>query len=288
VKLKVLAFALLLAASVPGWAIEQEETFTDLVPGDDQLDPALLSELVRKNNVRAINNVGLLWAKGFGGRQSYQEAMRWWREAANRGFTVSMNNIGLLYASGHGVEQDMTQAFNWWHQAAFLGDAWAMNSVGDCYENGDGVEQDLVMAMTWYQSAAKHGERMAMFNIGGLFERGKGVTQDYGEALSWYRKSAQAGDASAMRAIGRFYREGLGVEIDLIEAYAWHSVADLRYGAQEVAEAQVNRGELHQLAARLSPEQIERGRSRLDELEALTRPPKREPGGPPGPGEART
>ncbi|HUF22103.1 MAG TPA: hypothetical protein VMP00_15280, partial [Burkholderiales bacterium] len=97
-KINVLAFAVLLAASVPGWAIEQEETFTDLVPGMDQLDPALLSELVSKNNIRAINNVGLLWAKGFGGRQSYQEALRWWREAANRGYTVSMNNIGLLYA----------------------------------------------------------------------------------------------------------------------------------------------------------------------------------------------
>lgn len=280
------AFAALLAASAPGWAIEQEETYTDLVPGLDQLNPAMLADLVRQGNVRAINNIGLLWAKGYQGRQSYQEAMRWWREAAGRGYTVAMNNIGLLYANGHGVEQDMKQAFEWWHQSAFLGNAWAMNSVGDCYENGDGVEQDFVMAMTWYQSAAKFGDRMAMFNIGGLYENGKGVERDFAEALSWYRKSAQAGDASAMRAIGRFYREGLGVTVDLVEAYAWHAVADLRYTGEEVAEAQVNRREMHEVAARLTAEQIERGRTRVDELDALTRPEKPAPR--PGSGDTRT
>ncbi|MEX0959802.1 MAG: tetratricopeptide repeat protein [Burkholderiales bacterium] len=283
-----LAFAILLAASLPAPAIEQEETFTGIAPDEGQLDPALLAELVRKGDIRAINNVGLLWAQGYQGRQSYQEALRWWREAADRGYTVSMNNIGLLYAHGHGVEQDMQQAFEWWHQSAFLGNAWAMNSVGDCYENGDGVQQDLVMAMTWYRSAAEHGDRMAMFNIGAMIEHGKGVPQDYADALSWYRKSAQAGDASAMRAIARFHHEGLGVSVDLVEAYAWHGVAELRFPPEEATEAEANRRELQALAVQLSPEQIERGKTRIEELETLTRPPEPEPGKPPGAGEVRT
>ena len=142
------------------------------------LDPANLSELLRQGDVRAMNNVALLWAKGHDGKQSYDEAMHWWKEAAKRGYTVAMNNIGLLYAKGDGVEQDYKQAFDWWHQSAFLGNAWAMNSVGDLYENGLGIGKDLGMAMTWYQSAAEQGDPMAMYNVGLLYEAGKGVDRD--------------------------------------------------------------------------------------------------------------
>lgn len=262
-----------LAALSAAHAMEQEQTYTDLVPGSQMLDPANLAQLIRQGDVRAMNNVGLLWAKGFEGRQSYEEALRWWKEAARRGYTVAMNNIGLAYANGHGVQKDPAQAFEWWHQAAFLGNAWAMNSVGDCYEKGEGVEQDYVMAMTWYQSAAQLGDAMALYNVGALFEDGKGIPRDYAEAMSWYRKSAEKGDASAMRAIARLYRNGTGVNVDPVEAWAWLSVADSRFRPEEAAEAKLNRRELEQVGGTLSPEQMKQARTRADQIDLLTRPP---------------
>ena len=264
---------------------QQEETFTDLTPGQGMLDPANLGLLVQRGDARAMNNVGLLWAKGFDGKQSFEEALRWWKEAAKRGYTVSMNNIGLAYANGHGVEQDMKQAFDWWMQSAFQGNAWAMNAVGDCYETGEGVARDYSLAMTWYQTAAQAGDVLAHYNIGALYERGYGVDPDYEEALYWYREAAAGGDAGSMRAIARFYREGLGVEVDLTEAYAWHRVAALRFKPQEIEEAQSNRMEAERLAERLSPPQRDRSAQRLEQLEVLTRPP--EPEKPLAPGETR-
>lgn len=281
-------FAAVFAATLPAAAMEQEETFTDLVPNSDMLDPGNLAQLIRQGDVRAMNNVGLLWAKGYQGRQSYEEAMRWWLEAARRGYTVAMNNIGLAYANGHGVDKDAAKAFEWWHQAAFLGNAWAMNSVGDSYEKGDGVEQDFMMAMTWYQSAAQLGDRMALYNIGALFEDGKGVTRDYVEAMSWYRKSAEKGDASAMRAIGRLYRNGLGVNMDPVEAWAWHSVADARFPPEEAAEAKLNRRELEQVGAGLSPKQLAQARTRAEQIDLLTRQPVSDQGAPQNSRENRT
>jgi len=277
-----------LAASFSVLALEQEETFTDLVPGSDMLDPGNLAQLIRQGDVRAMNNIGLLWAKGYQGRQSYAEAMRWWTEAARRGYTVAMNNIGLAYASGHGVYRDLAKAFEWWHQAAFLGDAWAMNSVGDCYEKGDGVEQDFMMAMTWYQSAAQRGDRMALYNIGALFEDAKGVTRDYLEAMSWYRQSAEKGEASAMRAIGRLFRDGLGVNTDPVEAWAWHSVADARFRPEEAGEANLNRRELELLGTALSAEQLAQARTRAAQIDLLTRQPVSDQKAPQNSRESRT
>jgi len=287
-KLRSLILSAFLSLSCAAWAVEQEETFTDLTPGQDMLDPANLAQLLRQGDVRAMNNVGLLWAKGYNGKQSYIEALNWWKEAAKRGYTVAMNNIGLMYANGHGVAQDFKEAFTWWHQAAFLGNAWAMNNVGDLYENGLGVEQNLMMAMTWYQSAAEQGERMAMYNIGLFYEAGKGVDRDYAAALNWFRKAADKGDASAMHSIGAMYAEGHGVGADPVEAHAWYRVADLRYPPEDADEAKRNRHDLDELGARLDPEQLARAKDRAAAIEALTRPAAPEPSKPLGPGEKST
>ena len=287
-KPRSLVLVVLLSLSCAAWAVEQEETFTDLTPGKDMLDPANLAQLLRQGDVRAMNNVGLLWAKGYNGKQSYVEAMNWWKEAAKRGYTVAMNNIGLLYAKGNGVEQDYKEAFNWWHQSAFLGNAWAMNNVGDLYEHGLGVERNLMMAMTWYQSGAGQGDRMAMYNLGLLYEAGKGVDRDYAVALNWFRKAADKGDASSMHSIGAMYAEGRGVSADPVEAHAWYSVAALRYPAEDADEAKQNRRDLDELGARLDPEQLARAKERAAAIEALTRPVAPEPPKPLGPGDRST
>ena len=285
-----LILSVFLCLSSAAWAVEQEETFTDLTPGQEMLDPANLAQLLRQGDVRAMNNVGLLWAKGYNGKQSFVEAMNWWKEAARHGYTVAMNNIGLLYAKGNGVEQDYKEAFKWWHQAAFLGNAWAMNNVGDLYENGLGVEQDLIMAMTWYQSAAEQGDRMATYNIGVLYETGKGVDRDYAAAMGWFRKAADKGDASSMHSIGAMHADGRGVGADPVEAYAWYSVADLRFPPEDADEAKRNRRDLEALGARLDAEQLARAKDRAMAIEALTRPaaPGPEPLKPLGPGEKST
>ena len=53
-----LLFAVLFCATFSVAAAEQEETFTDLIPGTGMLDPGNLANLVSRGDVRAMNNVG--------------------------------------------------------------------------------------------------------------------------------------------------------------------------------------------------------------------------------------
>lgn len=287
-KISILSLSFVLFCSGPLAAFEQEETFTDLTPGQGMLDPAALTELLSQGDVRAMNNIALLWAKGYNGKQSYVEALNWWKEAARRGYTVAMNNLGLMYANGHGGAQDYAEAFKWWHQSAFLGNAWAMNSVGDLYENGFGTQRDLMMAMTWYKSAAEQGDSLGMYNVGLLHEAGSGVARDDMEALAWYRKSAGLGYGSAMHRIGRMYAEGRVVDADQVEALAWYSVADLRYPPEDAAEAKFNRQTIEDITARLDAAQRSLARDRAAAIDAVTQLPKREPPKPLLPGEKST
>jgi TPR repeat protein len=268
---------LLLIVCSNALAIEQEETVVDMTPGIDALDPLNLGPLLKQGDPKALNNIGLLWARGYQGKQSWTEALQWWREAAKKGYTLSMNNLGLAYANGDGVKRDFQEAFKWWHQSAFLGNAWAMNAVGDLYENGQGVETNFLMAMTWYKSAAEQGDALGLYNVGALYDAGKGVRQDFAEALSWYRRAAAKGEATSIHAIGKMYLEGRGVVADPVEACAWLIVADKKFPPQDANDAMTNRNDLSALRAQLSDAQREAAAERARNIDALTTPAKPDP-----------
>jgi TPR repeat protein len=250
--------AALLAVALPA-AAQQEETFVEIKPGDISTDPNNLIVGAGQGDVRALNNLGLLWARGVGvPAADFKEAMRWWKEAAKRGYTLSMNNLGLLYANGHGVEQDYAQALKWWEMSAENGDAWAMNSIGDLYENGLGVERDYAQAREWYERAAEGGDGLAMYNLGSMFENGRGVDADFRRAMSWYQLSSDKGIGVAMHNLGKMIAAGRGVPADPAEAHAWLSLAATYFSPEDVTEAAENAKDLAALASTLSEQQMAR------------------------------
>ena len=50
--------------------------------------------------------------------QDYQEAMSWYRKAAEQGNASAQYNLGVSYANGQGVPQDYVQAHKWINLAA--------------------------------------------------------------------------------------------------------------------------------------------------------------------------
>ena len=71
-----------------------------------------------------------MYAKGQGVQQDYQQAVQWYRKAAEQGNADAQNNLGLMYANGQGVKQDYQQAVQWFRKAAEQGDASAQINLG--------------------------------------------------------------------------------------------------------------------------------------------------------------
>ena len=59
-----------------------------------------------------------------------------------------------MYNFGEGVPQDYEQAVAWYRKAADQGNAGAQFCLGLMYENGQGVAQDYVRAHMWFNLAA--------------------------------------------------------------------------------------------------------------------------------------
>ena len=76
------------------------------------------------------------------------------RKAAEQGAALSQFNLGLMYYKGRAVRQSYTEAVKWWRLSAEKGFAEALNNLGMMYGNGDGVGQDDVEAHKWFDLAA--------------------------------------------------------------------------------------------------------------------------------------
>ena len=62
--------------------------------------------------------LGVMYMKGQGVEQNYEEAGEWFRKASEQGLTVAMYKLAGLYTKGQGVPKDLEFAYVWYIVAA--------------------------------------------------------------------------------------------------------------------------------------------------------------------------
>ena len=67
----------------------------------------------------------------------------------------------MLYQLGLGVRLDYDQAVDWYRLAAQGGNAHARRNLGTMYQFGWGVKQDQLYAYAWYDAALRGGNSRA-------------------------------------------------------------------------------------------------------------------------------
>jgi hypothetical protein len=91
------------------------------------------------------------------GPSNDEDAVKWYRKAAEKGTSWGQFNLGVCYARGQGVPQDYGEALKWFLKAAEQGEAMSQYSLGQLYEDGLGVAADQVEAYKWFHLAVGHG-----------------------------------------------------------------------------------------------------------------------------------
>jgi TPR repeat protein len=89
------------------------------------------------------------------------DAVKWFRKAAEKGTIWGQFNLGMRYIRGEGVLQDYVEAAKWLQKAADQRDGMSQYCLGELYEHGFGVELDLEQAYRLYCLAAGQGIREA-------------------------------------------------------------------------------------------------------------------------------
>ena len=150
-----------------------------------------------------------------------EEAVKWYRKAAERGYAAAQYNLGFMYDNGRGVAQDYTKAVEWYTKSAEQGHARAQFNLGLKYANGQGVAQDYTKAVYWYTKSAEQGNAIAQVNLGNIYKNGTpiysktvvvnadgsktenviGIAKDHKKAIYWYTKAAEQGYENAIKIL---------------------------------------------------------------------------------------
>ncbi|MBO5382704.1 MAG: SEL1-like repeat protein [Ruminococcus sp.] len=174
------------------------------------------------------NKEGMKYYQGDGVEQNYEEAVKWFRMAARKGFTKAMYNIGICYNYGEGVPENKEEAAIWYNKAAEKNYVPAQIGIAKLYLLGNGVPQDYKKHLYWLKRAAEQGSADAQYMLGGAYARGLGVDKNYKEAFKWLEKGAEQGDEKSQLTIGAMVLSA-GKDDDLSEyiplAKKWYRVA---------------------------------------------------------------
>ncbi len=136
--------------------------------------------------------LGGLYDQGYGDtlQPDAEQAVHWYKRAAQYDHVKSMYNLGHIYDTGYGsVPSDIDRAIRWYERAAEGGHTTAMYHLGLLYDNEDQIDQ----AMHWYEQASKlGGSIMSRFNLGLTYFYGSGnVGIDEQRAVYWFEHGSQ-------------------------------------------------------------------------------------------------
>ena len=71
-----------------------------------------------------------MYQRGLGVSRNHNEAVRWFRKAAEQGSPEGQYNLGLMYRQGLGVQKNEREAEKWLRLAAAQGYAPAQSQAG--------------------------------------------------------------------------------------------------------------------------------------------------------------
>ncbi len=153
---------------------------------------AALREKATAGDQESQYRLGMRYSQGYGVREDYREAARWFTKSAQQGHPDAAYMLGIALYTGRGVERDASYAVPWFTAAAEKGHTRARYQLGDAFANGRGVKKEPAWALRWFESAARMGHREAQFSTGVLYSGAAGIPRDDERAWFWLTLAAEA------------------------------------------------------------------------------------------------
>lgn len=123
-------------------------------PANDKEAFARALKLAEKGDAVAQAKVGQMYREGRGTRQSFPDAVKWYRKAAEQGNAEGQARLGFMQMTGLGVKKDDAEAFKWQRKAAEQGNPIGQYNLGLMYLTGRGTAPDNIHAYMWLKLAS--------------------------------------------------------------------------------------------------------------------------------------
>jgi len=128
------------------------------VPVDVVKAVEFLRESAALREPRAMDLLGTHFRK----LRQFDQARKFYEDAAAEGYPLSLSNLGVLYMNGEGVQRSPEIAANLFKQGAEKGDANGMFFYAGCLAEGLGLQKDSKAAAEWFKRSARAGNPRAI------------------------------------------------------------------------------------------------------------------------------
>lgn len=174
-------------------------------PWDDEVDPAgvrpftnyganlsafSVSELERKGDAAAFNELGRRYGVGEGVARDSPRAKAYYQKAAESGRASGQCNLAFMHLNGEGTPKDDKQALHWFRKCAAQGHYGGARELGSFYATGSlGLPRNGPRAEAWYLVAAKQGHLPAQEALWAMYTYGlPGLSADPERAALWKKR----------------------------------------------------------------------------------------------------
>ncbi|RWP77684.1 MAG: tetratricopeptide repeat protein [Mesorhizobium sp.] len=206
-----------------------------------------IQQAADRGHVRAVFELGYLYATGTGVALDRKQANTFYAAAADKGDPYGMTSWGRALFHGYGVERDTGKGLDLLLKAASMGHTYAMNDLGAIFTEGrNGVTADQARAVAFLEAGVERQDMYSMNLLGRNYLFGAGVEKNPKTALALFQKATELGQPYAPSNLARMYRDGVGVERNPAEAQRLFEMATMRgdpSGAFERAVLEMEKGE---------------------------------------------
>lgn len=140
------------------------------------------------------------------------------RSAAEAGHPRAAALLGSLREDGRGIEKSIEEAVHWYRVAADQGQADAMAALGRLLLQQPVARDE---ASRLLQKAAQLEDATGQYYLGWLLAQRNDESRDDGQAYAWFSKAAGQGHVGAQVAVAIHLLEGRGVAKDTKMAGEW-------------------------------------------------------------------
>jgi len=138
------------------------------VPSSDQCSMAVVSKLASQDGKVCGNHVV--------------------QEMAKQGHVFEQNQLGIASILAIGPDYNESEALKWFEQAAHRGYAPAQVNLAAMYANGWGTATNYAAALRWFRAAADQGFARAYYNLGTSFSKDAGSDKTMPKRFAGSRK----------------------------------------------------------------------------------------------------
>lgn len=165
------------------------ETYLEAAEAGDPVAQTLLAYVLATERLNAT-----------GSPPDFEAALTWMKRSADQGHLPGLTGVGAL----HSMQKRYEEAIPYYRKAAETGYRPAQVALAWAYMSGEGVARSDRTALQYFGPAANEGNTFAQKMIGNLFYRGiDGAPPDMEMARHWYRTAADAGDQEAVNMLDK-------------------------------------------------------------------------------------